>query len=108
MPWSGFGASNQKVSFYGDSEQVPPAIGAVTSGGFSILRGGAIGRGYCEARAVRSAIFGSVGHHRYLSHDVSGEIRTADHLRPPQGWALVLVGNDAGSWFRPAIIEVVV
>lgn len=85
------------------SAKAPPlahggAIGSVTSAGFSFLRGGGAGRGVCEAVAVRDALFASLmacGGRNYRCTS-SGQ----------QAWALVLVGNHARDWWRPAIMSI--
>ena len=116
QPWPGFGATappppvegiphRASARLLGGSlEQVGPAMGAVTSGGFSFLRGCAVGRGVCEAVALRDAMFSSLVH----GHRCRQELGTFGRASSPaHGWALVLVGNEAGSWFRPAVVEVV-
>ena len=89
------------------------AIGAVTSGGFSFLRGGGTGRAVCEAGALRDALFLSSSH-RCAPGGGGGEGGGREDSglgdeggrelgEEGQPWALVLVGNDARSWFRPAL-----
>eukprot|EP00752_Nemacystus_decipiens_P012200 g10816.t1 len=127
-PWSGFSPANQNPSFQpwqsslvpspaataaaaaaaaaatsrGGGEAVrgaPPALraalGATTSGGFSFLRGGGAGRAVCGAVAARDAFELSAACRRGRGGFGPG--------RPRQPWALVLVGNEAGGWVRPAV-----
>ncbi|CAN0215647.1 unnamed protein product [Pylaiella littoralis] len=98
------------------------AIGATTSGGFSFLRGGGAGRAICEAVAVRDAFLlslsccgrqgagggggGDGDGGRRLSGGAEGRQQQQQQQRQP--WALVLIGNDAGDWLRPAVACVAV
>ena len=97
----GAGACSGGEEAVGESRPaLPAAIGATTSGGFSFLRGGGAGRAVCEAVAVRDAFALSVACCRRRRG--SGRRRQ----RPRQPWALVLVGNEAGGWVRPAVAYV--
>jgi len=100
-------------------QALPPlvAVGAVTSGGFSFLRGRGTGRAVCEAVAVRDALLlssyfrrrqevkggsGDGGEGGSGSEEgAAGQRRWLQQERRP--WALVLVGNEAGGWLRPAV-----
>lgn len=89
----------------GGSLPAPPAaIGAATSGGFSFLRGRGGGRAVCEAVAVRDAFAISVACCRRQGGGGRGRVRGLG--RPRRPWALVLVGNEAGGWVRPAVAVV--
>lgn len=121
-PWTGFGAtsippSGQAIAINAAKDEpsarrettalheLSRALGAVTSGGFSFLRGGGVGRAICEAVAVRDALLTSASCCReyFEKFESEGDYESWD-ARAEQPWALVLVGNDAGIWFRPALL----
>lgn len=82
---------------------VTAAMGATTSGGFSFLLGGGAGRAVCEAVAVRDAFALSAACCR---RQRGGGVGGWGPERPRRPWALVLVGNEAGGWVRPAVAYV--
>lgn len=66
------------------------------------MRGGGVGRAVCEALAVRDALAATVS---FPSHRVVGGGGSKGSGHPS---ALVMIGNEAGDWFRPAVIDIVV
>ncbi len=108
----GIGGEPGQEAPAGQALPPPIAIGATTSGGFSFLRGRGAGRAVCEAVAVRDALLLSA-YFRRRQEVVAGSggggggcgsghggQRQQRERRP---WALVLVGNEAGGWLRPAV-----
>eukprot|EP00903_Cladosiphon_okamuranus_P012367 g11592.t1 len=94
---TGDGSVSGEEASGGSWPALPATIGAVTSGGFSLVRGGGRGRAVCEAVAIRDAFA--------LSVACCGRQRGGGRglgRRPRRPWALVLVGNEAGGWVRPA------
>ncbi|CAM9685266.1 unnamed protein product, partial [Ectocarpus sp. 12 AP-2014] len=106
-PWPGLPAKDTLLAAVGSpcgDVSATAAIGAVTSGGVSYLQGVGVGRGVCEAVAVRDALLASLfccRQRRGSGRGGGGETRQWGQQR--RAWALVLVGNEAGDWFRPAV-----
>lgn len=120
-PWSGFevvlggsrGLSRRANSL---SAVLPPAIGAVTTGGFSFLCGNGVGRGVCEAIAVRDALAVSPARRgvaavwgRDGKRDM--EIDQQNAGCNGEAWGLALVGSSAqgcskAHWLRPCVFVI--
>ncbi|CAM9648779.1 unnamed protein product [Ectocarpus sp. 8 AP-2014] len=105
-PWPGLSAKDALLAAVGSPCGDLPAtaaIGAVTSGGVSYLRGVGVGRGVCEAVTVRDALLASLFSCRQRrGSGGGGGGGTRQWGQQRRAWALLLVGNEAGDWFRPA------
>lgn len=107
--WPGVPVSTSDGAEGSPPSNNPPAVGVVTTGGFSVLRGRGVGRGVVEAVAVRDALAASAVDEGSGGGGGGGERKGAALAQPPPS-ALVLVrsalGGDKGNWFRPAVVVV--
>lgn len=95
---------------------LPPVIGAVSTGGFSFLCGNGVGRGVCEAIAVRDAL--AVSPARRGVSPVWGrggkfDMEIVEEYAGHNGevWGLALLGSSAqgcnkAHWLRPCVFVI--